>query len=1093
MSAWKIILRGIRFYWRTHLGVILGSALATMVLTGSLLVGDSVKGTLRKQAELRVGKAEEAVISGDRFFREALAEDANAAPVLLLRGSMTTADAGARLNSVQVLGIDNHFWKLSPSGRGRTIRPGEIAVNRRVAEQLSISENDTVILRIEKPSAFSRDAPLSGEENQVVAIRARVAATIDDVNYGRFSLQANQVGAASAFLDLHFLQEKLGVKGRVNLLLQPSTERSTAASAGSPGSLLHDVIEREWRLDDAALQLRKTPTREVELRTDRIFLDPLIVEAAPRGTDALTYLVNEIRAGEKMTPYSMVTAVDASSSGFLPAELADDEIAISEWLAEDLGIREGATLRLSYFVMGERRKLEERSRQFTVLAVVPMDEPRLNGSWMPDFPGLADVQNCREWEPGFDMDVTKIRDKDEEYWDRYRGTPKAFVNIAVGQEMWGNRWGSLTSIRYPEGTDEKMITAALRAQLTPEQIGMNFLALRRDALAATRAPVDFGELFASFSFFLIGAAAVLTALLFVFSIEQRQEEAGLLLALGWPSKRVARLFRNEGFLLAVAGSVLGTAAALFYTRLVLRGLATIWRGAVGAVEFVFVPSGISLLVGAASGLILAAAAMWFAARRQFRHSARELLSGGLEHGTPQDTTASQRSDRSRSPMRRWAMVGSIFILAASLLVSFSQGSVAFFGAGLLLLVAGSFVAYGWLRGSAAGRSELQGVSQLAVRNAARRRGRSMATITVLASGVFIVIAIDSFRQRSPGPEADRSSGTGGFALVGEASLPIYEDLNTRSGRESFALEDDVMRDVQIVPMRVRDGDDASCLNLNRALQPRLLGVNVSELERRKAFSAPGGRPLNWRLLEEISADGAVPAIVDQSTLQWALQKKIGDTLEYRDERGARFIVRLSASIAGSILQGQLVIGEKRFIEKFPSQAGYRFFLIDAPTARVAAVAEHLSRALQDHGMELTPASRRLAEFQAVENSYLSIFQVLGGLGWLLGTAGLGIVVGRNILERRREYGLLEAIGFRRKQLRRLIMTEHRWLVFAGLLIGTGSALLAILPAFRERAAHPPIAEMGLLLAGLAVGSLFWTWLAARIALRGSGIAALRSE
>jgi ABC-type antimicrobial peptide transport system permease subunit len=150
--------------------------------------------------------------------------------------------------------------------------------------------------------------------------------------------------------------------------------------------------------------------------------------------------------------------------------------------------------------------------------------------------------------------------------------------------------------------------------------------------------------------------------------------------------------------------------------------------------------------------------------------------------------------------------------------------------------------------------------------------------------------------------------------------------------------------------------------------------------------------------------------------------------------------------------------------------------------------------LQDRGLELTPAWRRLAQFQAVENSYLSIFQVLGGLGWLLGTAGLGIVVVRNVLERRREYGLLEAVGFRPRQLRKLVMAEHRWLIVWGLLIGTISALVAIWPAFRERSARPPIAEMALLLAALTLASMFWTWFATRIALRGGGgIAALRSE
>ena len=67
MTARRLLLDSIRHYWRTHLGVILGSALAALVLTGALMVGDSVKATLRAQAGARVGKIGEALLCGERF------------------------------------------------------------------------------------------------------------------------------------------------------------------------------------------------------------------------------------------------------------------------------------------------------------------------------------------------------------------------------------------------------------------------------------------------------------------------------------------------------------------------------------------------------------------------------------------------------------------------------------------------------------------------------------------------------------------------------------------------------------------------------------------------------------------------------------------------------------------------------------------------------------------------------------------------------------------------------------------------------------------------------------------------------------------
>jgi putative ABC transport system permease protein len=1101
MKPLTLILNSARHYWRTHLGVVLGAALGAMVLTGALLVGDSVKATLREQALARVGKADVAMTGGDRFFRAQLAEQGSpkTTPVLALRGSVARADGASRINQAQVFGVGSDFWELAPSGTGATAAD-ELALNERAAAQLGVKVGETLIVRVEKPGLFSRDAPLSGEENEIVSLRVKLGRVLTDAEFGRFSLQAGQVPPFSAFLPLKVLQERVGQAGRANLLLTRQADVENAAGsppadrangAANDGTQLTQIRERvlaDMQLTDAALELRDVPTGGVELRTPRVFLDPPVVHIAPpapdgRRIEALTYFVNELRSGDKVTPYSMVTAVDTASSGFLPAELADSEIVISQWLAEDLGVGVGGEVTLKYFVMGERRQLEEKERKFTVLAVLPMDEPQLNTSWMPDFPGLADKANCRDWKPGFDFDSTRMRDKDQAYWEKYRGTPKAFVNLSVGQELWGNRWGNVTAVRWPAGSDKAQIETALRENLTPEMLGFQFQSLREQALAATDAPVDFGELFVSFSFFLIIAAAVLTGMLFVFSLEQRNAEAGLLLALGLRPKQVRRLFLAEGAVLALAGSVLGAFGGILYTKLVLRALATVWRDAVGAVEFVFALPVTTLVIGVVSGLFVALVAMWLASRRQLRRSARELLTG-----------------ETLEPVKRGggSASGPLFVAVAALigagaLLILVKGPGAFFGAGALLLIAGLSFGLGWLRRLASvATSGLESIGQLGARNTTRRRGRSLATIAVLASGVFMVVAVDSFRKAPPREGDTSDPGTGGFALVGESALPIYEDLNSAKGREAYGLDDKVMSDVRVVPLRVRDGDDASCLNLNRALQPRLLGVKPSELADRRAFRF-SSKSADWTLLSDGADADEVPGIVDANTLQWAMQKKIGDVIDYRDDRGQMLRVKVVATVVGSILQGNVLISEDAFVKRFPGNGGYRYFLINSPPDKIEAVRADLSRALTDRGLEITTTARRLGEFQAVENTYLAIFQALGGLGLLLGSAGLAIVVARNVLERRREFGLLAAVGFRPQQLRRLVFAEHRWLIAAALCIGTASALVGVWPNVAEKAGGFPLREVGLLLLGLAAGCLFWTWLATRLALRGSGVAALRAE
>ena len=91
----------------------------------------------------------------------------------------------------------------------------------------------------------------------------------------------------------------------------------------------------------------------------------------------------------------------------------------------------------------------------------------------------------------------------------------------------------------------------------------------------------------------------------------------------------------------------------------------------------------------------------------------------------------------------------------------------------------------------------------------------------------------------------------------------------------------------------------------------------------------------------------------------------------------------------------------------------------APAGREAAITEALEIELSDFGLEVDRPVERLRAYQQVENTYLSTFQALGALGLLLGTFGLGAVLVRNVLERRREVALLQAVGFERA-------TSGRW-------------------------------------------------------------------
>ena len=88
---------------------------------------------------------------------------------------------------------------------------------------------------------------------------------------------------------------------------------------------------------------------------------------------------------------------------------------------------------------------------------------------------------------------------------------------------------------------------------------------------------------------------------------------------------------------------------------------------------------------------------------------------------------------------------------------------------------------------------------------------------------------------------------------------------------------------------------------------------------------------------------------------------------------------------------------------------------------------------------------RMAAFHEVENTYIAIFNILGGLGMILGSVGVGVVMARNLVERRGEFETLRVLGLSRALRATLVQRELHSMVAWGLGIGLISALIAVIP------------------------------------------------
>ena len=224
-----------------------------------------------------------------------------------------------------------------------------------------------------------------------------------------------------------------------------------------------------------------------------------------------------------------------------------------------------------------------------------------------------------------------------------------------------------------------------------------------------------------------------------------------------------------------------------------------------------------------------------------------------------------------------------------------------------------------------------------------------------------------------------------------------------------------------------------------------------------------------------------------------LDGRLGEVFEINDGRGNPVQLRVVALLADSIFQGDLLVSESAFLRLFPDTSGCGFFLVEAPSERTAAVQKTLDQNLGEYGFSAETTGRRMANFLAVQNTYLSTFQSLGGLGLLLGTLGLAAVQLRNVLERRGELALLRATGFRRATLGWLVLLEHAALLAAGLAVGGAAALLSVLPHLLHRGTAvswmPIIATLSaVFVVGMTAGMM-----AVRAVVRTPWLATLREE
>ena len=1113
MSAASLVVQTVRYYWRTNLAVIAGVATAVAVLAGALLVGESVRASLRDIAIGRLGRTGQVVASAG-FFREALSDAirddlggaAATAPLIVATGFVTHEASGRRAGGVSVYGVDERFWTF----HGVQAASG-IGISPALAAELHSSSGDVLLLRLQKPSAIPIESLFGRKDDIARTVRLDAPSVLPGEQLGTFSLRPAQSDVRAVFMPLARLQRDLGVSRSVNTVLV----------AGAAAASVAEALKRTAALEDLGATVAvsgEPPSLVVESRAG--VLSQELESAAIKAGDALglrplpvmTYLATTIRKGNREIPYSLVTATDLSAAGLLvPSERGavpetSSPLVLNEWAARDLEAAPGDDVELEYLLWDTATGISTHTVQFRVARVLPIEGFAGDRRLAPQYPGITDANSLSDWDPPFPVDFSRVRPVDEAYWKQFRTTPKAFMALSRGRELWSTRYGSSTSVRFrlPPGTDAKVFEQRLRERLRgdvrPQELGLTVSSPRQDAARASTGATDFGEYFTYFSFFIVVSALLLAVLFFRLGIEGRLRQIGVLRAAGFSIASVRRLLMGEALALSVVGSVIGVAGAVAYAEVIVYGLRTWWIGAVGTTLLTVHVSWLPLAIGAAAGIAAATLCVALSLRAVGRLSPRRLLTAQT---IDSDSGSASSSMRPRVLAAICAGAG-LVMLAAGFVDRRAQAGM-FFGAGAALLIACLSGLSAWLRSR--DTTTLTGCGawplwRLGFRSAATRPSRSVLSVALIASAAFIIVSVDAFR-RGEVAVGDRHSGTGGFALIAQSEVPILSTPNDAAGREALVLNAPDFSRLHFTRFRLRPGDDASCLNLYRPNVPTIVAPEP-ELEASGRFTFAGSiaeredeRSNPWLLLRRQLPDGEIPAIADATSLQYVLHASVGDTLAMDIGRGQPLVLRFVAALSDSVLQGQLIISEDNFTRLFPAQQGYRLFLIDDPAAADGAATEALAatleRELAPFGFDATSTVERLASFHRVENTYLSTFQALGGLGLLLGTVGLAAIMFRNVLERRRELALLRAVGYDRRAVSIVIVGEAALLLGAGLGAGLACAALAIAPAWIGRGGAGPGPGLIVLVLAIAIAGLLASAFASRAALNGRILDGLRAE
>ncbi|MDR3689715.1 MAG: hypothetical protein P4L46_10085 [Fimbriimonas sp.] len=638
MIILRYAARALAFHWRTHLPALGFVALATAMIAAALGVQSSIRSHLHDLLVKPLGQVSFAIATHG-VFRAELADATGSAALAL--NATASDEAGNQVVHAILFGLGPDAKRVFVGWT--PIAPGEAAISRSLAKSIRASVGNTLYLRAPVPNGTPTSSVFGHRlvRDATVEIPVRVARLLPDAGIGAFDLNPTVGPKANIFVDREWLCRSVKVKGEANLILEAST------------MAVHDVLEH-LSLKDQGIEIHRSESA-LDVTCDRVVLTAGQVAACRRaarecGSTAeptLVALAECVQAGKRASYYAIAEA-DTNAS--------QSSIAFNQWIADDLNASVGDPVTVRLLIPKSDGGYGTQSISGRLDHILGTQGRGADPDLVPRLAGMTDSASVSDWHTPFPIDLSRVTQRDELYWKRFRAAPKVFLGASIVQAAWGGR-ETVTAVRI-HGGDLNAFSRRLVADLSPADSMITVAPVRRNASRAARGSSDLAGLILGLSSFLLLAGFGLAASLMALNFQSRSREFGLLANLGLSPWTILSAMGTEAFLVSLSGAVVGVLVAPLFVRVCLA-LFSLWMPL--SAQFTGITAIVSysdLLTGLAVGLIGSLGSLAIVDRAKYRRLGARPTVRIRAVGKPIATALSYvgRSIRCR-PLRFWSVVG----------------------------------------------------------------------------------------------------------------------------------------------------------------------------------------------------------------------------------------------------------------------------------------------------------------------------------------------------------------------------------------------------------------------------------------------------